>query len=87
MNIFQEILDTRSMTAIGYMAEDALVACSDEAQQQTLRRIINASQLDEIYAICHEQLGQHDKAKELRDWLASRRDRRMDPELMDMLGL
>lgn len=85
MNIFEQILDCRSLTIIGYLAEDELALPAQEdntAARQALRRILSTTQLDEIYAIAHEQLGNSAEALKLREWLANRKPRALDPELM-----
>ncbi len=86
--IFQQILDCRSLTIIGYLAEDELALPAEEdnsTKRQALRRILSTTQLDEIYAIAHEQLGNSAEALKLREWLASRKPRAIDPELMAAL--
>lgn len=75
MNIFQRILDCRSLTNISYFAEDALPTAQSDAERAALQAIISSNKLDEIYAIAHEQLGQHEEAAKLRAWLASRQPR------------
>lgn len=73
MCIFTDILECRSKTVIDYKAEDALELTTDPATRKALQHIIEASHLDEIYATAHEQLGQHQAAKQLRNWLAARK--------------
>lgn len=76
MKIFQEILDCKSMTVIGYKAEDALAELApegNEPQRQALSKIVESRQLDEIYALAHEQLGNFEEAKKLREWMAYRK--------------
>lgn len=88
MSIFQQILDCRSLTIIGYLAEDHLALPADDdksAERQALRKILSTTQLDEIYIIAHEQLGNSEEAQQLRAWLASRKPRAVDPELMAAL--
>lgn len=73
--IFHDILATRSLTSIEYQTENALAALpknSDPAERKTLTAILQANRLDEIYALCHDHLGQPERAKELRDWMAAR---------------
>jgi hypothetical protein len=87
MNIFQQILDCRSRTAIEYMAEDALPLATNDEDRRALQTIINTNELDEIWALAHDRLGQHDEAKKLRDFMASRKPRQLTPELAEMLDL
>jgi hypothetical protein len=77
MNIFQQILDCRSLTLIGYLAEDAIPLATSDSERKALQAIIETNKLDEAWALSHEQLGQHDKAAELRQFLASRATRQM----------
>jgi hypothetical protein len=74
MEIFRKIIDCRSMTAIGYMAEDALTATTDAGMREALLGILNTNKLDEAYAIAYEQLGDRQKAEELRAWLSRPRE-------------
>lgn len=70
MSIFQEILDCRSMTVIEYSILDALSSASAE-DRLVLERMLNTNKLDEVYALAHEHLGQHEKAAQLREWLSA----------------
>lgn len=70
MSVFQEILDCRSMTVIEYSIMDALPGASD-ADRPVLERMLNTNKLDEVYALAHEHLGQHEKAAQLREWLSA----------------
>ena len=80
--IFHRILDCRSLTLLDYMCEDALAA-SDMPQDErdVLQRILNTNSLDERYALAHEHLGEHDKAAELRQWIAGAAERRRQAQL------
>jgi len=69
MNIFQQIIDTRSLTVIHWKAEEALPTVEGDAHE-ALIEILATSVLDEIYIIAHMQLGQHEEAEVLRKWLA-----------------
>lgn len=71
-SIWLRILDRRSLTAIQYLVEDAFAEPSRLNTLVALKRIQATNKLDEIWAICHEQLGEHDKAKELRDFMAKK---------------
>lgn len=87
MKIFNDILELRSFTAIGYMVDDALPTATGETREALLR-MQDTNKLDEIYAIAHEQLGQHEEAVKLRQWLAQRATRlaydpMLDPHLVD----
>lgn len=75
MNIFHEILDCRSLTVIGYKAEDALASATDAEDRRALKAIIETNMLDEAWALAHERLGQHDEARKLRDFMANRQKR------------
>ncbi|KWU17751.1 hypothetical protein [Burkholderia cenocepacia] len=85
MNIFEQILDIRSLTAIGYKAEDALEQAPAELQEP-LKAIIATNNLDEAWAIAHEQLGQHAEASKLRAWIA-RTKPKTNEELESLLSL
>lgn len=87
MNIFQQILECRSLTVIGYMAEDALAQAANEEERRTLQAIVKTNQLDEIYALAHEHLGQHAEALTLRAFMARRQPRKLSPELAQILEL
>ena len=80
--IFQQILDMRSMTAIHYRAEDALMDYNGPART-ALEAIMATNVLDEIYIIAHMQLGQHEEAEVLRKWLADAPKRK--PTFSDLL--
>ena len=87
MQIFTDILDTRSMTIIGYMVDDAIPTATGEIREALLR-MQDTNKLDEIYAIAHEQLGHPEEAAKLRQWLATRGSRpaydpMMDPDLVN----
>ena len=86
MNIFEQILDCRSLTAIGYKAEDALTDTQTPDARAALKRISETNRLDEAWAIAHEQLGQREEAAKLWAWLA--RDKpKMNPELESLLAI
>ena len=69
--IFRDILGTRSSIAIDYMCEGAFESPqTSEADREALRNIYQSNNLDERYALAHEHLGEHDKAAELRRWIA-----------------
>jgi hypothetical protein len=88
LNTFQEILDCRSGTLIGYLADDAIPLATG-AHKEALIRIQNERSLDEIWAIAAEALGDTVKAAELRAnralLLAKRRP--SSAELETALGL
>lgn len=63
--IFEAILQSRSGTIIGYLAEDAIPLASG-ADKAALIRIRDEYSLDEIWAIAAESLGDTAKAAELR---------------------
>lgn len=69
-SIWLQILNIRSLTAIQYLVDDHIVLPSHLGTILALKKIQETNKLDEVYAICHEQLGEHDKAKELRDFMA-----------------
>lgn len=83
MNIFERILDSRSLTHIGYLAEDAITLATTDQERQALRAIYETNKLDEAYALCHEQLGNPEKAAELREFMA-KKARRLFPPLDEM---
>jgi hypothetical protein len=69
MNIFQQILETRSMTVIQYAVEEALNKVQGDEQREALSAMLGLNMLDEVYIIAHRQLGQHAEAEVLRRWL------------------
>ena len=71
-SIWLQILNMRSMTAINYLVDDHITLPSKLSTMLALKKIRGTNKLDEVYAICHEQLGEHDKAKELRDFMAKK---------------
>ena len=74
MNIFQQILNTRALSIIEIRAEQALALEShSDAEREALERILESNKLDEIFIICHEQLGEHEKAAKLRAWLSRKK--------------
>jgi hypothetical protein len=82
MSIFQAILAERSFTLITYNIENALPGAT-AAEKAALTRMLETNKLDEIYAIAHEQLGQHEEAAQLRQWMAERANKRTTtPELL-----
>jgi hypothetical protein len=83
-SIWLKILDLRSMTAIQWLVEDNIVLLSKLSTIVALKKIRETNILDEVYAICHEQLGEHDRAKELRDFMAKKAAEPKDPELFDL---
>lgn len=73
MQIFQEILDTGSYTIIQYRIDDELSDNIPEgAAKEALLKMRETDKLDEIYALAHEQLGNHAEAAKLRQWLADK---------------
>lgn len=69
--IFKYILDVRSMTVIERKVEDKLAFDNPEDEIRTaLEAILATNKLDEVWAICHDMLGQPDQAQILRDWLS-----------------
>lgn len=69
--IFKYILDVRSMTVIERKVEDKLAFDNPEDEVRTaLNSILATRSLDEVWAICHDMLGQHEQAQILRDWIA-----------------
>lgn len=80
MDVFRQILATRSMTVITCLAEDAMSKATGKARE-ALEAICEAERLDEAYAIAHEQLGNMAEATRLRQWMATRRRCPVDPQL------
>lgn len=83
MGIFSDILACRSLTNIHFMAEDARATTTDPAQRKALQDIYETSRLDEVYAIAHEQLGHHEEAQKLRNWMAANKPRTLAERLAD----
>jgi hypothetical protein len=86
--IFHQINASFSRTAIEYIAERAIPTASD-ADRVILQRIIEADNLDEIYALCAEAFGDPETAQSIRQERAARLARAvpMDSELKAMLAL
>ncbi len=75
--IFRDILLSKSFIAIDYLCEDALKSPEpSDADRQALRNIYQSNSLDERYALAHEHLGEHEKAAELRRWIAGANQRK-----------
>lgn len=82
-NIFQDILNTRSLTVIHYKVEDALKT-ADSNTAETLHKIYELNSLDKIWVICHGELGQVEEAAKILDYYESknpRRTRNLNPPL------
>ena len=86
MNIFQKILGSSSLTVIGYLAEDAIPHASNDAHLKALQAIYETNELDEAYALAHEQLGNQEEADHLRLWMASRATREERHSLDELLA-
>lgn len=74
MEIFEQILKCRSMTVIAWRVEGAIAATSigDPALHKALLSVLNTNDLDEVWAIAHEQLGHVEEAQKLRTWIANK---------------
>jgi hypothetical protein len=73
MQIFKDILDMRSYTGIQYRIDDELSDnMPDGPAKEALLKMRETDKLDEIYALAHEQLGNHAEAAKLRQWLADK---------------
>ncbi len=68
MNIFERIIQSRSMIAIDYMIEDALRNETEDSDIISLRNIYDANSIDLRHAFAHEMLGNHSQAYMLRTW-------------------
>jgi len=85
--LFQKMTQSRSMTAIGFMAEDEL-ARATPIDEELLQRILEATSLDEAHALAHEALGQHEMAHTIRADRARRQARaKRDYESNLLLGI
>jgi hypothetical protein len=75
--IFEKIIDTRSLTAIGYTAEDELAKPMDSEDRALLEQIKGLNSLDEIWIICHNRISNwHLKcASEIRKFLETKKGR------------
>lgn len=83
--LFREILETRSLTVIHYIIELRLPSYPADS---ILVDMLQSSRLDNIYAMCHDQLGEHDQAKTLRDFMArqdSRTTLHHSPSVIDFV--
>jgi hypothetical protein len=80
-DFFREILDTRSMTVIMYQLDEKMAAATPE-EKVVFEQMQNTNKLDEVYALAHEQLGEHEEAKRLRDWMEQQANKpKFDPML------
>ena len=68
MNIFEWIIDTRSMTAIDYKIEEVINTGMSAPDFLTLSAIYEANTLDERWALAHARRGRYAEAKKLRTW-------------------
>lgn len=75
MNIFEQIIASNSMIHIDLLLEQALATATEDTP--TVRKIYESNDLDERWLLAHEQLGNHDKAQVLRQWLELKHDRRV----------
>lgn len=65
--LYEKILGIRSFTVIDHLLQTALESGEYNPEELgVLKEIYNEQALDERYAICHDQLGQHEQAQELR---------------------
>lgn len=69
----ESFIKTKSLTIIRYTAENLLENNLTEAQKSIIKSISVENKLDLIYALCHEYLGNHKEAKELRDYAESKK--------------
>jgi hypothetical protein len=77
-NIWENILNTCSVTIIGIKIKTALDAINSEYAEEdldALELMRQCKHVDEIYAIAHEQLGNHEEAKALREYVKNRSQR------------
>lgn len=80
--IFEQILETRSLTAIRYNLESHIAAedeteAQDEDDRPIMEKIMGLNALDPIYILCHQQIAAWHlhKAKELQDFIDKKRGR------------
>lgn len=73
---WQRLTDTRSVTVIHNTVQDLMSVIDAPgapdlvaSEQKALELILSENRLDEIYALCHEQLNEPEKAKHLRDYM------------------
>ncbi len=88
----REILDTRSMECIQYDVNrrieelcrlqrmDCPVRYEHQDEIDMLTALINTRSLDEMRARCHDALGEHEQARQLREWDRNRGARRARSE-------
>lgn len=69
-DIFQEILESRNYRNIMYKIDDAMKSATPE-EKVVFVKMQNTKKLDEIHALAHDQLGEPEKATELRKRLES----------------
>lgn len=83
MNIFDKILDTKSMTILQCHIEDVVKDMPDGAAKEALLKMQDSNKLDEIWAIAHEHLGNYEEARKLREWLKGKPARDVKCEQMN----
>ncbi len=76
--IFAEILETRSLTVIHFIIEDALPNAGDSEDRHWMEGILGLNSLDDIYILCHNRIATwHMKcANEIRQFLEIKRGKR-----------
>jgi hypothetical protein len=76
-DLCEEILGIRSFTVIDHLLQTAFESRKyNQEDLVVLTEIYNEQVLDHRYAICHDQLGQHEKAQELRAFRMNRINRK-----------
>lgn len=73
LQVFKDIIETRWWCDIDHKIDDAIA--SDETSPEhrvMLDSMYTMTSRAEIYALAHDALGQHDKAAELREFVAKR---------------
>lgn len=81
----RDMLQIRSYTVLEWRTDDLYKLHGHDPETKRLCTLIK-NKLDDVYAACHEMLGEHERAEELRNW-AKRPARQIDAETKRLLGL
>jgi hypothetical protein len=75
--LFNQILETRSMTVIQHQIEEEMTGPLDLIERierhdlEAFKKILRTNSLDEVWLICHERLTEYhmDQFRILKEWL------------------
>ncbi len=71
-DLYERIIQCRSMTVIDYMIENAQNEGVMLAPHPMLTAIYKSNSLDERWMLAHEALGNVEEAEKIRTWLAKK---------------